>query len=87
MSVEAKVLAKLLSQPWTSSSELEALFPPGEPGHFSWPQRLRGLRDQGYTINRRIKEGTKKLSEWNLEQKETERPAFILQSGQYAFIG
>lgn len=74
ISVEDKVLAILKSRTWVGSDEIEKLFPQGEPGHFSWPQRLRGLREQGYTINRRIKEGTKTLSEWHLELPEPKRP-------------
>lgn len=72
MSVEEKVLAKLLSQEWTSSSEIEALFPAGEQGHFSWPQRLRGLREKGFRVTRRTVAGTKKLSEWHIEKPEQE---------------
>jgi hypothetical protein len=68
ISVEDKVLAILKANVWVGSDEIEALFPKGEAGHFSWSQRLRGLREQGYTINRRIKEGTKNLSEWHLEE-------------------
>jgi hypothetical protein len=49
------------------SNEIEALFEPGTPGHFSWPQRLRGLREKGYIIDRRIRKGTKNLSEWHLD--------------------
>ncbi len=82
MSVEQKVLAKLLSQEWTSSSEIEALFPAGEPGHFSWAQRLRGLRDRGYIITHRTVAGTKKLSEWKIEKPEQ----IYLRGNQYAFI-
>jgi hypothetical protein len=73
ISVEDKVLAILKQKVWVGSDEIEALFPKGEPGHFSWPQRLRGLREQGYTINRRIKAGTKNLSEWHLELPEPPR--------------
>jgi hypothetical protein len=81
MSVEEKVLAKLLSQEWTSSSEIEALFPAGEQGHFSWPQRLRGLRNRGYKIIRRTVVGTKKLSEWKIEKPEQE-PVYREVHGQ-----
>lgn len=85
MSVEEKVLAKLLSQEWTSSSEIEALFPAGEQGHFSWPQRLRGLRNRGYKVIRRTVTGTKKLSEWKIEKPEPEQ-VYREIHGQYAFI-
>ncbi len=78
ISVEDKVLAILKSGTWIGSDEIERLFPAGEPGHFSWPQRLRGLREQGYTINRRIRQGTKNLSEWNLESTYTPINAPIL---------
>jgi len=70
VSVEDKVLAILKSNVWVGSDEIELLFPKGEPGHFSWPQRLRGLRERGYIVNRRIKEGTKNLSEWHIELPE-----------------
>jgi hypothetical protein len=73
ISVEDKVLAILKQKTWVGSDEIEALFPKGEPGHFSWPQRLRGLREQGYKVNRRIKAGTKNLSEWNIEFNEPAR--------------
>ncbi len=70
VTVEDKVLAILKSNVWVGSDQIEALFPKGEPGHFSWPQRLRGLREPqngGYTITHRIKAGTKKLTEWHIE--------------------
>jgi len=70
ISVEDKVLAILKSAEWVGSDQIEALFPKGEPGHFSWPQRLRGLRDQGFVITRRIRQGTKNLSEWHLGEAE-----------------
>ena len=69
ISVSDKVLAILKSSEWVASSEIERLFPAGEPGHFSWSQRIRGLREPqngGYTITHRIKAGTKNLSEWHL---------------------
>lgn len=69
ISVEDKVLVILKSNDWVGSDEIEKIFPAGEPGHFSWPQRLRGLREPqngGYTIEHRIKVGTKNLSEWHL---------------------
>ena len=78
MSVEIQVLSKLKSQEWTTSAEIEAMFPPGTPGHFSWPQRLRGLRDQGYIVTRRIKEGTKNLSEWHIKELNHE-PVFMIK--------
>ena len=87
VSVEDKVLAILKANTWVASSEIEKLFPPGEAGHFSWPQRLRGLREQGFVINRRIKEGTKNLSEWNLETPKTEAPQFFQQGRQLSWIG
>jgi len=67
-SVEKQVLAMLKSKSWVSNSELEDHFPKGKEGHYSWPQRLRGLREKGFVITRRIKEGTKNLSEWHLEE-------------------
>jgi len=76
VTVEDKVLAILKSKPWLGSDEIELLFPKGEPGHFSWPQRLRGLRDQGYIVTRRIKEGTKNLSEWHIEEL---KPVFMIK--------
>jgi len=71
ISVEDKVLAILKSAEWVGSDEIELRFLKGEPGHFSWPQRLRGLRDRGYTINRRIRKNTKNLSEWHLGEADT----------------
>ena len=68
MSVESQVLNLLKSKEWISNSEIEDTFPKGTKGHYSWPQRLRGLRDKGYIIKRRIKSGTKNLSEWHLEE-------------------
>ncbi len=70
MSVEKIVLGKLKSQEWVSNSELEDMFPKGTKGHYSWPQRLRGLRDKGYEIIRRTKLGTNNLSEWHLVDNE-----------------
>jgi len=67
LSVSDIVLAMLKSKEWVGSNEIEALFEPGTPGHFSWPQRLRGLREKGYIIDRRIRKGTKNLSEWHLD--------------------
>lgn len=77
-SVEDKVLAILKSNDWVASNEIEKLFPAGEPGHFSWPQRLRGLRDKGFTIDRRIKQGTKNLSEWHLTLPNAPKTASTL---------
>jgi hypothetical protein len=71
LSVSDIVLAMLKSKEWVGSNEIEALFEPGTPGHFSWPQRLRGLREKGYIIDRRIRKGTKNLSEWHLTMPET----------------
>ena len=76
VTVEDKVLAILKSKTWVGSDEIELLFPKGEPGHFSWPQRLRGLREQGYIVTRRIKEGTKNLSEWHIEEL---KPVFMIK--------
>jgi hypothetical protein len=67
LSVSDIVLAMLKSKEWVGSDEIEALFEPGTPGHFSWPQRLRGLREKGYIVDRRIRKGTKNLSEWHLD--------------------
>lgn len=80
ISVEDKVLELLHSKQWVSSEEIEKAFPPKAPGHFSWPQRLRGLRDKGYTVERRIKEGTKNLSEWHL----TASPTIALERAETA---
>lgn len=76
-SVKSQVLAKLQSQEWTTSEELENIFPKGVKGHFSWPQRLRGLRDKNYKITRRVKAGTKNLSEWKIEKREQPAPLFV----------
>lgn len=76
LSVSDKILAILKSKVWVGSDEIELLFPKGEPGHFSWPQRLRGLRELqngGYTITHRIKAGTKNLTEWHIELPEPAR--------------
>jgi len=68
MSVSKIVLEILKSKEWVSNTELEDMFPKGTKGHYSWPQRLRGLRDKGFIITRRIKEGTQNLSEWHLAE-------------------
>jgi hypothetical protein len=88
MSVSDKVLVMLQSKEWVGSDEIEKLFPPGAPGHFSWAQRLRGLREPengGYVITHRIKAGTKKLSEWHIDPPEQE-PVYREVGKQLAFI-
>jgi hypothetical protein len=87
MSVENKILAKLQSQDWTTNEELENMFPKGVEGHYSWAQRLRGLRDKGYIVKRRIHEGSKRLSEWRLEAPSAPQPQFSVRQGQMVFIG
>ena len=90
MSVENKILAKLQSQAWTTNEELENMFPKGVEGHYSWAQRLRGLRDKGYIVTRRIHEGSKKLSEWHIEKPHPipfPEPVYLERKKQLVFIG
>ena len=85
MTVQEQVLAILKSKEWVGSNEIELLFPQGVEGHYSWPQRLRGLREAkngGYTIIPRTKVGTKHLTEWHLELPE---PTFKENAGQLEF--
>ena len=88
MSVQNKILARLKAQDWVSNSEFEDMFPKGIEGHYSWPQRLRGLREPkngGFNVIRRTQEGTKNLSEWHLEEPEpprTEQEALVAENFQ-----
>jgi len=83
MSVQNKVLVKLKSQYWVSAPEFEALFPPGEEGHYSWSQRLRGLREQGYIIICRKRVNCKHTFEWHLERQPE---VLIEKNNQFCFI-
>lgn len=96
-SVQDKVLAKLKSQEWVGADEFDLIFPKGVEGHFSWDNRLRGLREArngGYIIIHRTKAGTKHLTEWHIEgqekttpiaQPEPPTPTYFEVKGQYAF--
>lgn len=55
MSVENQVLELLRSKEWVYVDDFEKLFPKGIEGHQSFMQRLRGLRELGYIIDKRKK--------------------------------
>jgi len=81
MSVQSKVLAMLKAKEWVGNDELENAFPKGVEGHFSWSQRLRGLRESkngGYILIHRVKKGTKHLTEWHLEMPQISQERAIL---------
>jgi hypothetical protein len=62
---------------------MELLFPPGTEGHLSWSQRLRSLREDGYTIEKRLKDGSKHTFEYHLQKQQ---PTYKEVNKQLAFI-
>lgn len=74
MSVRDIVLDLLQSKQWINAQDFEEALPPGTEGHLSWPQRLRGLRQEGFKVIKRKKEGTKHTWEYSIlvEEKQLE---------------
>lgn len=83
MSVKDQVLSLLQCKEWVSCAEMELLFPPGTEGHLSWSQRLRSLREDGLTIEKRLKAGSKHTWEYHLVKPQ---PQYQIQNGQLSFV-
>ena len=88
MTVKDQVFNLMKNKEWVSVEDFERIFPVKTEGHQSYGQRMRSLREEGYTIIKRKKANCPHTWEFHLVLPESPvpDPVYFIKKQQLVFI-